>query len=174
LVSVFDFVLRGLKALTFQEHLDYSITCDGSSGQEHVKCIVAVELHRNHRQSNKYVRPDQPDKISSAELLAIDEAVAIPLPTVRVLMGDRLTFLSSTVNGYEGTGRSLSLKLLKELRDSKRRTTDETVTYAASAISGPKSNKGGEKVHERRWAAAAQAAAKILEGSGMSGSLQEN
>jgi len=173
LVSVFDFVLRGLKALKFQEHLDYSVTYDGSSGREHIKCVVAVELHRDHRQSIKYVRPDQPDKISSAELLAIDEAAAIPLPTVRALMGDRLTFLSSTVNGYEGTGRSLSLKLLKELRDSKRRTTDETVVSVASAISGPKSNKGSERVHERRWAAAAQAAAKHLEGSASSGSLCE-
>lgn len=27
-----------------------------------------------------------------------------------------MSFLSSTINGYEGTGRSLSLKLLKQLR----------------------------------------------------------
>lgn len=27
-----------------------------------------------------------------------------------------MTFLSSTINGYEGTGRSLSLKLLSQLR----------------------------------------------------------
>ena len=30
----------------------------------------------------------------------------------------RLTFLSSTVNGYEGTGRALSLKLIEELKRS--------------------------------------------------------
>ena len=51
-----------------------------------------------------------------AELLVIDEAAAIPLPIVRSLLGPYLVFLCSTVNGYEGTGRSLSLKLLKELR----------------------------------------------------------
>ena len=33
-------------------------------------------------------------------------------------MGPYLTFLSSTVNGYEGTGRSLSLKLIKEMRQN--------------------------------------------------------
>jgi N-acetyltransferase 10 len=49
-------------------------------------------------------------------LLVIDEAAAIPLPMVKKLLGPYLVFMSSTVNGYEGTGRSLSLKLVKQLR----------------------------------------------------------
>ena len=36
--------------------------------------------------------------------MAIDEAAAIPLPLVRAMLGPYLVFLSSTVNGYEGTG----------------------------------------------------------------------
>jgi N-acetyltransferase 10 len=32
------------------------------------------------------------------------------------MLGPYLVFLCSTVNGYEGTGRSLSLKLLQQLR----------------------------------------------------------
>jgi len=47
----------------------------------------------------------------------IDEAAAIPLPLVQKLIGGYIIFMASTVNGYEGTGRSLSLKLLKKLRD---------------------------------------------------------
>jgi hypothetical protein len=35
---------------------------------------------------------------------------------VRALMGPYLIFMASTVNGYEGTGRSLSLKLIQQLR----------------------------------------------------------
>lgn len=31
--------------------------------------------------------------------------------------GPYLVFLASTLNGYEGTGRSLSLKLLSQLRE---------------------------------------------------------
>ncbi|XP_056683568.1 RNA cytidine acetyltransferase 1-like isoform X2 [Spinacia oleracea] len=46
---------------------------------------------------------------------ALDEAAAIPLPVVKSLLGPYLVFLSSTVNGYEGTGRSLSLKLVSHL-----------------------------------------------------------
>ena len=51
-----------------------------------------------------------------AELVVVDEAAAIPLPHVRKLIGPYLVFLSSTVNGYEGTGRALSLKLIQQLR----------------------------------------------------------
>ena len=161
LVAVFDFVLRGLKALKYQEHLDYSITYNADNkGREKIKCIIAVEVHKSHRQSIKYIKPDETDKFASAELVAIDEAAAIPLPTVRALMGDRLTFMSSTVNGYEGTGRALSLKLIKELRDMKGRTgVVDAASAAADSISGPKQNKAEAKVHEERWAAAALAAA---------------
>ncbi|KAJ3473426.1 hypothetical protein NLG97_g10313 [Lecanicillium saksenae] len=57
---------------------------------------------------------------STAELVVIDEAAAIPLPLVRKLMGPYLVFMASTINGYEGTGRSLSLKLIKQLREQSR------------------------------------------------------
>jgi len=50
----------------------------------------------------------------------IDEAAAIPLPIVRNLLGNYTIFMASTINGYEGTGRSLSLKLIKQLRDQNK------------------------------------------------------
>lgn len=53
-------------------------------------------------------------------MVIIDEAAAIPLPLVRNLIGPYLVFLASTINGYEGTGRSLSLKLIQQLRESTR------------------------------------------------------
>ena len=39
---------------------------------------------------------------------------------MRNLIGPYLVFLASTINGYEGTGRSLSLKLIQQLRESTR------------------------------------------------------
>jgi N-acetyltransferase 10 len=160
---VFDFCCRGLNALKYQEHLDYTITYNTASGREEIKCITSIHVHRSHRQVIQYIRPDETDKFASSELVAIDEAAAIPLPIVRSLMTqtDRLIFLSSTVNGYEGTGRALSLKLIKELRDRKggRQAGVQAATAAADAISGPKSKKGEVKVHEQRWAAASAAAA---------------
>lgn len=160
LVSVFDFIVRGLAALKFQEHLDYTIKYNAARGRDVTKCVVAIQMHRSHRQIIQYIAPNEPDKLASAELVAIDEAAAIPLPVVKKLMNpDRLTFLSSTVNGYEGTGRALSLKLIKDLRDRKSSGVVEAHA-AANAIVGPKAKKGDVKVHEQRWAAAANAAAE--------------
>lgn len=169
LVSVFDFIVRGLNALKFQEHMDYTLKYNAARGRDETKCIVAIQMHRSHRQVIQYIAPNEPDKLASAELVAIDEAAAIPLPVVKKLMNpDRLTFLSSTINGYEGTGRALSLKLIKDLRDRKSSGIGEA-NAAANAIAGPKAKKGEVKIHEQRWAAAATAAA---ESSGSS-SLKE-
>jgi len=164
LVSVFHFLVEGLGALKYQEHLDYTIKYNQASGREAIKCIVGINIHRSHRQIIQYIPPHESDKFASAEIVAIDEAAAIPLPVVRKLMSsdnntDRLTFLSSTVNGYEGTGRALSLKLLRELRESKggRKSELGRANAAANAIVGAKSKKGEAKVHEQRYKAAADA-----------------
>lgn len=60
-------------------------------------------------------------------MVIIDEAAAIPLPLVRNLIGPYLVFLASTINGYEGTGRSLSLKLIQQLRESTRPSLSKNV-----------------------------------------------
>lgn len=52
---------------------------------------------------------------NSPELLVIDEAAAIPLNIIKPMI-DKVSstiFISSTIHGYEGTGRSLSLKLIE-------------------------------------------------------------
>jgi N-acetyltransferase 10 len=51
----------------------------------------------------------------------IDEAAAIPLKVLKpmVLSTQATTIISSTIHGYEGTGRSLSLKLIEGLRNQK-------------------------------------------------------
>ncbi|KTG37363.1 hypothetical protein cypCar_00002094 [Cyprinus carpio] len=64
----------------------------------------------------QYIHPADAVKLGQAELLVIDEAAAIPLPLVKKLLGPYLVFMASTINGYEGTGRSLSLKLIQQLR----------------------------------------------------------
>lgn len=49
-----------------------------------------------------------------------DEAAAIPLQFVKDMFGPYNLILSSTINGYEGTGRSLSLKLIQKLREQNK------------------------------------------------------
>lgn len=64
--------------------------------------------------------PSDSERVASADLVVIDEAAAIPLLYVKAMLGPYLVFMSSTINGYEGTGRSLSLKLLAQLREQSR------------------------------------------------------
>ncbi|XP_047123457.2 RNA cytidine acetyltransferase isoform X1 [Hydra vulgaris] len=114
LKTLFEFIFKGFDALNYQEHLDYEII--QSTNPDFNKAVVRVNIFREHRQTIQYISPTDHHKLGQAELLAIDEAAAIPLPYVKQLIGPYLVFMSSTINGYEGTGRSLSLKLIEQLR----------------------------------------------------------
>ena len=73
--------------------------------------------------------------------MIIDEAAAIPLPLVRNLIGPYLVFLASTINGYEGTGRSLSLKLIQQLRETTRPSLSKDVNANAEIASSSSTKK---------------------------------
>ncbi|KAF4453484.1 tRNA(Met) cytidine acetyltransferase [Fusarium austroafricanum] len=118
LKTLFEFVFKGFDGLGYADHADYSII--QSTNPDFNKAIVRVNIHRQHRQTIQYIRPQDAHVLGQAELVVIDEAAAIPLPLVKKLMGPYLVFMASTINGYEGTGRSLSLKLIKQLRDQSR------------------------------------------------------
>uniref|UniRef100_UPI00398F1A4F RNA cytidine acetyltransferase isoform X2 n=1 Tax=Pristiophorus japonicus TaxID=55135 RepID=UPI00398F1A4F len=112
--TLFEFVFKGFDALQYQEHLDYEII--QSLNPEFNKAVVRVNIYKEHRQTIQYIHPADAVKLGQAELVVIDEAAAIPLPLVKKLLGPYLVFMASTINGYEGTGRSLSLKLIQQLR----------------------------------------------------------
>jgi len=116
LKTLFEFVFKGLGALGYAEHMDYDIV--QSTEGEFNGAVVRVNVFKGaHRQTLLYIHPQDAQLLSQAELLVIDEAAAIPLPVVQALCnGPQLVFMASTINGYEGTGRSLSLKLIEQLR----------------------------------------------------------
>lgn len=143
LKTLFEFIFKGFDALGYADHADYSII--QSTNPDFNKAIVRVNIHRNHRQTIQYIRPQDAHVLGQAELVVIDEAAAIPLPLVRKLMGPYLVFMASTINGYEGTGRSLSLKLIKQLREQSRATPVADGTEVADRSSG-RAAKGAEPV----------------------------
>ena len=116
--TLFEFVFKGFDALKYLDHIDYTII--QSTNPDFNKAIVRVSVHRQHKQTIQYIQPQDAYTLGQAELVVIDEAAAIPLPLVRKLMGPYLVFMASTINGYEGTGRSLSLKLIQQLREQSR------------------------------------------------------
>ena len=129
--TVFEFVKKTLELLGIKPHVDYveitkAVTATTSSSiyssqrgnrqQSTVPCQIVINKN-NHRQTIQFY-PANECVLGSAEILVIDEAAAIPLPLVKRLVstGNHLTLMSSTVHGYEGTGRALSLKLISELK----------------------------------------------------------
>ncbi|WAR02866.1 NAT10-like protein [Mya arenaria] len=150
LKTLFEFIFKGFDALEYQEHLDYEIL--QSTNPDFNKAIVRVNIFREHRQTIQYIHPTDANKLGQAELVCIDEAAAIPLPLVKNLLGPYLVFLSSTVNGYEGTGRSLSLKLIQQLRQQSLTfggtTSEVKKTVAMTAKSDNTSSVSGRVLHE--------------------------
>jgi N-acetyltransferase 10 len=131
LKTLFEFLFKGFDALNYLDHVDYTII--QSTNPDFNKAIVRVNIHRQHRQTIQYIQPQDAHVLGQAELLVIDEAAAIPLPLVRKLMGPYLVFMASTINGYEGTGRSLSLKLIQQLREQSRNVSKVKETNGDTA-----------------------------------------
>ncbi|KAH9251136.1 hypothetical protein BASA81_011035 [Batrachochytrium salamandrivorans] len=115
--TVFEFVSRALVQLKFVEHTHFTCVTD-----EH-KHMVRLNVFKTHRQTVQFVDANQKDwkaVAAQAEMLVIDEAAAIPLGVIRSMLGPYLVLMSSTIDGYEGTGRSLSIKLFDELRKEQK------------------------------------------------------
>lgn len=157
LKTCFEFIVLGLKALNYTEHTDFEVVSEqvGDVG----RLVTRINIFRAHRQVIQYFLPSEHNKLAQAELVAIDEAAAIPLPVVKQLLGPYVVFMASTVNGYEGTGRALSLKLLSQLRQQQGQQIQQAAAQASDNISGSKHGKKGErKLHEERWKVAAETA----------------
>lgn len=145
LKTLFEFVIKGFDALEYMDHVDYTIL--QSTNPEYNKAIVRINVHRQHRQTIQYIQPQDAHVLGQAELVVIDEAAAIPLPLVRKLMGPYLVFMASTINGYEGTGRSLSLKLIQQLREQSRGGVVNGGDLEVADKSTGKASKDGQKVY---------------------------
>lgn len=139
--TMFEFIFKGFDSLQYQEHLDYEII--QSLNPDFNKAVVRVNIFKEHRQTIQYIHPGDAVKLGQAELLVIDEAAAIPLPLVKNLLGPYLVFMASTINGYEGTGRSLSLKLIQQLRqqsaDSQQSMSAENRTTNTERLAAARS-----------------------------------
>lgn len=142
LKTLFEFVFKALDALGYEEHIDYDVV--QSTNPEFKKAIVRVNVFRGHRQTIQYIAPEDAHVLGQAELVIIDEAAAIPLPLVRKLIGPYLVFMASTINGYEGTGRSLSIKLIQQLREQTRPTIAKAVAGKEKESKAGAAGRGGQ------------------------------
>lgn len=134
--TLFQFLFASLEYLDLKEHVDYEIVRGDKDGS-HVLRVNFLNFEVS--KTIIFIHPEDSHLVSlgHADCLIIDEAAAIPLPRVQQMIEGRqstdrlsessmalsappkLVMMASTVCGYEGTGRSLSLKLLDKLRTKK-------------------------------------------------------
>ncbi|GFV00776.1 RNA cytidine acetyltransferase [Trichonephila clavipes] len=100
--------------LEIREGVDFNVQKNRTGS---VDLITGVEVFKKCYGCVFYTAAANFQKAENAGLVVIDEAAAIPLPLVKKWLDCRTVLMASTINGYEGTGRSLSLKLLKQLRN---------------------------------------------------------
>jgi tRNA(Met) cytidine acetyltransferase len=66
-----------------------------------------------------------------ADLFVVDEAAGIPLPALKELAGKTPVVFSTTVHGYEGAGRTFTLRFLPLLGKHGSASMSEPVRYAS-------------------------------------------
>lgn len=106
LETLLEFAIKGLEALGYKPGIVRE--------RGEIRAIKASGIFID------VVTPYMLLKRENADIVAVDEAAAVPLP---VLYGvhkrfDRLVF-ATTIHGYEGAGRGFSIRFLKYLRESK-------------------------------------------------------
>lgn len=115
--TLFTFLERGLKCLGIDEHVGYTI-CRQDSYTSSLSLNSKRNAHVKYVSSSEIKSFQEFTKTYSWEILIIEEAASIPLPIVEALCTRGIVIISSTVGGYEGTGRSISLKLIDRFKKS--------------------------------------------------------
>ncbi|KAL4441117.1 hypothetical protein ABPG74_002067 [Tetrahymena malaccensis] len=131
--TLFEFIFNGLEQNNYKENMHYDII--QSTNPDFNNAVIRVNVFKTHKQIIQYVSPTDFASIGHADLVVIDEAAAIPLVYVKQFLGPHLVFLCSTVNGYEGTGRSLSLKLIQQLKSQSKMNTSSNSEEKSSSVS---------------------------------------
>lgn len=153
--TLFEFLSRGLLALGYSENVDFirvmgaaeeyreaeeSLVINshdqaGSRTSGPREYVVGIDLPKTN-QRVKYMSPRDIKLLTMADTLLIDEAAAIPLHTLRSLIDNTyLSIMATTVDGYEGTGKALSIQLLNHLQDKdgfKLIQLNQAIRYAAN------------------------------------------
>ena len=158
LVSLFEFLVRGLRALNYSEHADFTRIYGKASDDGDFLSAIHFFGKKCH-QSVEFMQPKDAliaskycsTTFKKCDLLVFDEGAALPIDLLQLAMQQStLTMLSSTVAGYEGSGRSLAVKVLKSFESPMHSSFSETdVVASGSTLSEqPKSPYQHIELHE--------------------------
>lgn len=117
--AVFQFVAIGLEKLGYKKYVDFKIIYQFRGNK---RLVHRIEFARKRKQIVEYFDPFTEMKYCP-DLLVVDEAAAIPMTFLLNLMFPSLIVMATTISGYEGTGRSFSVKLSEHLRKNSVETS---------------------------------------------------
>lgn len=115
--TIFEFISVGLNAIGYKKMVDYKITY---TFEKKKRLISKIDILKGIKKTVEYISPFDTIKYYP-NLLIVDEAASIPLEYLKRLLKVKLVFLSSTISGYEGTGRSFMTKLTDYIEEKKYR-----------------------------------------------------
>ncbi|KRH94084.1 putative P-loop ATPase fused to an acetyltransferase, partial [Pseudoloma neurophilia] len=130
--TIFEFIILGLKKLGFKENRDYEIKRVFTNRSYVNEVVVYGQYNTTNRKQdeqnfNSFKRYPLSTityyscvsrAVTHPDLLVIDEASTIPFSTLHNLLKANKVLLASTMGGYEGTGRAIYHKFLKQIEDS--------------------------------------------------------
>ncbi|KJP86496.1 hypothetical protein AK88_03872 [Plasmodium fragile] len=112
--TIYDFIEKGLHLLGYKEFTHYERVQHLSTLKE-IIIFKDIRNMSNVKQRIRYFDILEDDMVNS-ELMIIDEAACIPIHVLKKKIKGEITILSTTLNGYEGTGKTFIFKLLKQLK----------------------------------------------------------
>ncbi|MFC3094991.1 tRNA(Met) cytidine acetyltransferase [Alteromonas sediminis] len=81
-------------------------------------CDTLLKYYNGPDHAIQWVPPDSPRLSDSLDVLIIDEIASLPVPTsLRISQQAALFLVGTTVEGYEGTGKGFTNKLLPKLKE---------------------------------------------------------
>ncbi|SBT32718.1 histone acetyltransferase, putative [Plasmodium ovale wallikeri] len=109
--TVYEFLNKGLETLGYKEFKDFEMIYELGK----IKEIIIFKNIKYLKQRIRHFNIVE-DNILNCELMIIDEAACIPVHILKNKIKGEVTILSTTLNGYEGTGKTFTFKLVKQLK----------------------------------------------------------
>lgn len=119
LQTIFEFVIFGLRQLNYKKGTDFKVVYNFEKKK---RLIVKIEMTKGNKRTVEFIHPFDPIKYYPS-MLVVDEAASIPLEYLKLLLDVKFVFLATTINGYEGTGRSFRTKLTNYISEKKYKHT---------------------------------------------------
>lgn len=154
--AFFEYLVRGLEQLGWKRESEFKFKWVFVGKKRMIAGVEIIGKTRGVQKTSvrvanvRFIEIDDAEH-SNASILFVDEAAAIPLDKTKRIMKKGRVFLSTTVGGYEGTGRSFSTKLINNIKSELANRNSKYGKYLIKEIEMTKPIRYGEKDPIEEW-----------------------